>query len=304
MPRRLPPLNALRAFEAAARHRSFTLAADELSVTPAAVSHQVKGLEELLGVRLFRRLPRGLRLTDQGRNYLPGLTDGLDRLAEATERLTGRRLAGRLKVSVIPSFAARWLVPRIGDFYDRFPQIDVVIDAEPRNVDFAREDVDVGIRYGYGRYPGLHVELLLKEDLFPVCSPSLLNRGAPLKEMSDLRHHVLLHDSTAHLDELWVSWDLWLKAAGITDIDLGRGPRFSDTAMILQAAIAGHGVAIGRSALLGEDLRAGRLVRPFDITREAVFSYWVVTAPGSLDEPKVVVFWNWLAEQAARDRAS
>lgn len=303
MPRRLPPLNALRAFEAAARHGSFTLAADELAVTPAAVSHQVKALEEYLGHRLFRRFTRGLALTDQGRAYLPGLTDGLDRLAEATEALAGRRLEGRLTVSVIPSFAARWLVPRLGDFYSRFPQIDVVVEAEFRSVDFARENVDIGIRYGRGRYPGLHVEPLLKEDLYPVCSPGLLNRSAPLKELADLRHYVLLHDSTVASEEVWVAWTPWLKLAGITDIDVQRGPRFSDTAMLLLAAIAGHGVAIGRSALMGDDLRAGSLVRPFDIARQAVYSYWIVTTPSGADDPKIAVFCHWLAEQAARDKA-
>lgn len=293
---RLPPLNALRAFEAAARHQSFTRAAAELAVTPAAVSHQVKALEEQLQLRLFRRLPRGLMLTDEGRSLLPGISDGFLRLADSVARVANRDLAGRIRVSVIPSFAARWLVPRIGDFHARWPEIDLEIDAEPRSVDLQTSDVDMGIRYGQGGYPGLLTELLLREELFPVCSPTLLNRGLPLKDMADLRHHTLLHDINA---SGWLNWQPWLEEAAVTGIDLARGLRFSDTAMIVQAAIAGHGLAIGRSGLMGKDLAAGRLVRPMPLSRPAPYDYWMVLLPHRAEEPRLLVFRQWLAEQAA-----
>ncbi len=296
MTRRLPPLNALRAFEAAARHQSFSRAADEMAVTPAAISHQVKALEDQLQIRLFRRLPRGLVLTDEGRALLPGISDGFLRLADAVGRVCNRDLAGRLRVSVIPSFAARWLVPRIGDFHARYPEIDLEIEAEARSIDLNTSDADIGIRYGSGDYPGLATELLLREELFPVCSPTLLNRGPPLKEMADLRHHVLLHDIYA---PGWLNWQSWLEDAGVRDIDLNRGLRFSDTAMIIQAAIAGHGLAIGRSGLMGKDLDAGRLVRPMPVSRPAPYDYWMVVLPHRAEEPRLLVFRQWLAEQAA-----
>lgn len=296
MAQRLPPLNSLRAFEAAARHQSFTRAAEELAVTPAAISHQVKALEEQLQLRLFRRLPRGLVLTEEGRALLPGVSDGFLRLADAVARIANRDLAGRIRVSVIPSFAARWLVPRIGDFHARYPEIDLEIDAEPRSVDLQTSDVDIGIRYGAGGYPGLLTELLLREELFPVCSPTLLNRGLPLKELTDLRHHTLLHDINA---TGWLNWQPWLEGAAVTGIDLRRGLRFSDTAMIIQAAIAGHGLAIGRSGLMGKDLAAGRLVRPLPISRPAPYDYWMVLLPHRAEEPRLLVLRQWLTEQAA-----
>lgn len=299
MPRRLPPLNALRAFEAAARHQSFTLAAAELSVTPAAISQQIKGLEDQLQIRLFRRLPRGILLTDEGQALLPGISDGFGRLVDAVARVADPGLAGRIRVSVIPSFAARWLVPRLDDFHARYPEIDLEIDAEPRSVDLQSSDVDLAIRYGSGRYPGVHTELLLREEVYPVCSPTLLNRGPPLKEPADLRHHTLLHDSHA---QGWLAWQRWLEAAGVTGIDLSRGPRFSDTAMIVQAAIAGQGVAIGRSALMGRDLKLGRLVRPLPISRPAPYNYWIAVLSQRAGEAKLEAFRTWLLQQAAAEQ--
>lgn len=266
--RRMPPLNSLRAFEAAARHLSFVKAADELNVTPAAVSHQVKALEDLLGVSLFRRFSRGLGLTDEGRAYFPGLSAGFDSLAQATERLQMRGLAGTVRVSVIPSFSLRWLVPRLAGFRSRYPDIDVVVLSDPETVDFTRQDVDVGIRYGRGLYPGLRTDLLMREELFPVCSPVLINGARPLRALDDLRHHVLLHDFEHGHGDDWLGWAPWLAEAGLDDIDPERGLFFSDAAQITAAAVDGHGVAVGRSALLGDDLRAGRLVRPFSVARK------------------------------------
>jgi len=300
MPRRLPPLTALRAFEAAARHASFARAADELSVTPAAVSHQVKTLEEHLGVTLFRRRARGLVLTDAGRGYLPALTDGLDRLARATERLRAGEVAGRLVISVLPSFALRWLGPRIGDLMRRYPDLDPEIHSETRSVDFRLDSVDVAIRYGLGHYPGLYAERFLTETVAPVCAPGLINAARPLRRLADLAGHTLLHDSAVLTNEPSLAWPTWLAEAGLDPGLAERGPRFSDSSLLLEAAADGLGLALGRSALTAGDLAAGRLVRPFAQVRPAEFAYHLVCPRADADTPKVAAFRQWLAEQAAR----
>ncbi len=302
MARRLPPLNALRAFEAAARHLSFTRAAGELNVTQAAISHQVKALEAGLGVTLFRRLNRRLLLTDAGQAYLPDVRDSFDRLAEATERLTARDRAGVLTVSVLPSFAARWLVPRLSAFREAYPDIDVLITPSNDIIDFARDDVDVAIRYGEGNWPGLRADRMMTEDIFPVCSPKLLEGPRPLKSPDDLRHHTLLHD------DMRITWRTWFLAAGVEAIDSTRGPAFTDSGMVIQAAVEGHGVALGRSALATTDLAAGRLVKPFDISLPANFAYYVVSPEAAAGRPKIAAFRDWAldtarAEQGGAERA-
>ncbi len=295
---RLPPLNALRTFEAAARHLSFTRAASELHVTQAAVSHQIKGLEDWLGIRLFRRLNRRLLLTEEGQQYLVSVRGAFDELASGTQRLLAGDRRGILTVSVIPSFAARWLVPRMGRFRDAHPEIDLRIAATLQSVDFMRDDVDVGIRYGAGRYPGLHATLVMSEEYFPVCNPALLDGRHPLREPSDLRHHTLLHDE--HLPgEPNPVWKDWLKAAGVTGVRHDRGPVFGDASMMVQAAIAGQGVALGRTALVNDDLIAGRLVRPFPLALPAGYAYWLVCPESYADRPKIVAFRDWLLAEAA-----
>ena len=283
MVRRLPPLNALRAFEAAARHLSFTRAADELNVTQAAVSHQVKALEEWLGMPLFRRLNRSLLLTDAGQSYMPRLRDAFDTIDQATRGLNAHESGGTLTISTMDSFAAKWLVPRLGRFRARHPEIDTRVTASDRLVDFKREDVDVGIRYGRGRYPGLQVVRLMTEDVFPVCSPALAGGEPPLREPADLKHHTLLHDDLA------VDWRTWLAAAGVRDVDADRGQWFSHSSLVLQVALDGQGVALGRSALLAEDLAAGRLVKPFELTLPADFAYYMVCLEMTAQQPKIVV---------------
>lgn len=300
MARRLPPLNALRAFESAARHLSFTKAAGELNVTPAAISHQVKSLEEILGLELFHRLTRGLSLTEAGRGYLPALTETFDRLVTATEGLRGQEVSGRLIITTMPSLADRWLIHRIGDFHRRYPEVDIVLRAEERRVDFIREEIDVGIRYGRGEWRGLRSTWLMDEQVFPVCAPSLMNGPKPIRKLSDLRHHSLLHDFGAHATEPWLNWDVWFREAGLTDIDASRGLHFSNTALILKAAIAGEGVALGRSALLENDLRAGRLVRPMQATRPADYGYYIVSPEATADLPKIAAFRSWILESARR----
>lgn len=298
MARRLPPLNAIRAFEAAARHLSFTKAAEELFVTQAAVSHQIKALEAALGLQLFRRFNRRLMLTDAGQAYLPPLREALDGIAAATERLRAAEQTGSLKVSVLPSFAAKWLLPRLSRFRDRHPEIDVLVSASNALVDFAREEADIAIRYGFGRYPGLEVEFLMGDRIFPVCSPKLLETGPPLRGPANLRHHTLLHDADALATES-ESWRVWLEAAGVSGVDPSRGPGFSDSSMLLQAAVDGQGVALGRSALAALDLEAGRLVQPFGPSIPSNLSYFIVTPRGAGERPKVRLFHDWLLEEAA-----
>jgi len=299
MPRRLPPLTALRAFEAAARHASFVRAADELAVTPAAISHQVKALEAHLGVRLFRRRNRGLVLTDAGRGYLPALTEGLDRLARATERVTGGSVAGRLVISVLPSLALRWLGPRLGDLCRRYPDLDPEIRSETRSVDFRLDAVDVAIRYGLGHYPGLYTEPIMTEEVAPVCAPGLINAGRPLRRLADLAGHTLLHDCAVLPSEPSLGWPSWIAEAGLDAALAERGPRFSDSSLLLEAAADGLGIALGRSALTAADLAAGRLVRPLAQVRPAEFTYYLVCPEADADTPKVAALRNWLAEQRA-----
>jgi LysR family glycine cleavage system transcriptional activator len=292
MTHRLPPLAALRAFEAAARHLSFTRAAAELHVTQTAISHQIRGLEELLGVRLFRRLPRGLALTDEAQRYLPAVRDAFDRITSATSELMAARTAGPLTASVLPSFAAKWLVPRLGRFRTVHPEIDLRISTSLHLVDFAREDVDLGIRMGRGHYPGLRVDRLFGEALIPVCSPALLEDGPPVRQPADLRHHVLLHDDD------YTGWQLWLDLAGVEGVDAGRGPIFTDSGMVVQAAAEGQGVALARVALAAWDIAAGRLVRPFEVTLPHDLAYYLVCPEAAAGRPRVAAVRAWLLAEA------
>jgi LysR family transcriptional regulator, glycine cleavage system transcriptional activator len=293
MARPLPPLNALRAFEAAARHLSFTKAADELHVTQTAISHQIRALEDWLGLRLFRRLHRGLLLTDEAQAALPEIRAAFDRLGLAVERLQAGGGTGTLTVSTIPSFAAKWLVPRLGRFRQAHPEIDIRLGASLRLVDFAREDVDLGIRLGRGGYAGLRADRLLAEAIFPVCSPRLLEGPHPLRTPDDLCHHTLLHDDDTH------AWRLWLEIARAGGIDAERGPVFDDSSMLLQAAIDGQGVALGRRALAAADLAAGRLMRPFDVPLPYDLAYYIVCPEATAERPKVRAFRAWILAEAA-----
>ncbi len=295
MSRPLPPLNALRAFDAAAHHLSFTRAAEELFVTHGAVSRQIRALEEWLGVPLFRREHRGVVLTAAGQAYAQVVREAFDGLAEATARLRDRERTGTLAVTTLDSFAAKWLVPRLARFRAAHPDIDVRLSSSDDVVDLVREGFDLGIRYGRGEYPGLEAERLMTEDLFPVCSPALCAEK-PLDEPADLRHHTLIHD------DMRQDWRMWLMAAGLEDIDPTRGPAYVHSHLVILAAIQGEGVALGRGALVADDLAAGRLVKPFDISLPADFAYYVVYPPGALARPKVRTFRDWLMAEAERDR--
>jgi LysR family glycine cleavage system transcriptional activator len=295
MPRRLPSLNALKAFEAAARHESFSRAAQELCVTQGAVSHQVKALETELGCRLFNREHRRLIITAAGQSYLTVVRDAFDRLSLGTENLLQRHNAGTLTVSTSPNFASKWLVHRLGRFAEQHPAIDLRVTASLQHIDFAREDIDLAIRHGDGNWPSLHVTRLCAEVLFPVCSPNLVRGRRALRSPADLAHHTLLH-----IDERR-DWAKWLEAADVTGVDFTRGPVFNQSSMAIDAAIDGQGIALARSALAAWDLGAGRLVRPFPLSLQVPYSYWIVSPKPTAALPKISTFREWLLAEAAED---
>ncbi|MBI3503543.1 MAG: transcriptional regulator GcvA [Proteobacteria bacterium] len=296
MRRNLPPLNALRAFEAAARHGSFTNAAAELSVTQGAISHQVKMLETTLRILLFDRVRQRLVITEAGRTYLEVVRDALDRLALGTEKLLDRQNAGALTVSTSPDFAAKWLVHRIGRFVEAHPKIDLRVSASMHHVDFAREDIDLAIRHGDGSWPGLDaVRLHARELLFPVCSPALLRGRHPLRAPGDLRHHKLLCVNDRK------NWTRWLELADASDVT-SVGPTFNQASMAIDAAIEGQGVALARTAIAAWDLARGHLVRPFAKPSLGVANgYWIVCPQAKADVPKIRSFREWLLAEAAAE---
>ncbi|KAA0071523.1 transcriptional regulator GcvA [Tardiphaga sp. P9-11] len=295
MSARLPSLNGLRAFEAAARLLSFTNAANELSVTQTAISHQIKRLEEELGLKLFIRQNRALALTPQGRDYLPGVRAAFNDLRLATDRLKRRDNDHVLTVSTLASMASKWLLPRISAFQKAHPDIDVRITTSTSMVDFKSGDVDAAIRYGRGQWPGLRADWLTADDLFPVCSPALLTGKKALLKPQDLASYTLLHSSGGYDDD----WRLWLTAAGLpTDISKQPGLTFDMIFMTLQAAIDGLGVAIGRTTYVEGDLAKGRLVVPFDMRMPADAGFYLVSPEASSDSRKLKAFRDWLLSQA------
>ena len=293
MATQLPPLKSLPVFEAAGRHLSFTKAAGELNVTQAAVSHQIKGLEDWLGIDLFRRYNRRLALTEVGQAYLPSVRESLDALARATENLREAEDTGALTISVLTSFASTWLMPRLRRFRALHPEIDLRLDAEDGLADFAAGDVDIAIRYGHGDYPGMRVDRFLTEDIFPVCSPKLLEGPHPLRRPEDLRHHTQLHDTKRD------DWQRWLLAAGFEALYSSHGPAFNFANMVLDAAIAGDGVALGRSAIAEEALADGRLVKPFEFSLPAEYAYYIVAPEATAERPKIAAFREWLLQEGA-----
>jgi LysR family glycine cleavage system transcriptional activator len=295
MRRRLPSLNALKAFEASARQESFTKAADELCVTQGAVSQQVKGLEAELGVRLFRRERQRLVITDAGRSYLEVVRDAFDRIGMGTERLLQRQNSGVLTVTTSPNFAAKWLVHRLGRFSEAHPGIELRISASMQHVDFAREDIDLAIRHGDGQWPGLHVTRLCVEELFPVCSPKLVRGRGALRSPRELKHHTLLHANDTG------DWVKWLKQVDVDDVDFKRGTVFNQASMAIDAAVDGLGIALARTALAAWDLLSRRLVRPFPQALVAPYALWIVCPASAADLPKIATFRSWLLKEAADD---
>ena len=292
MHRNLPPFPAVRAFEASARHGGFKKAAEELCITQSAISHQIKALEEYLGVQLFHRETRGVALTKEGGRYLLELTDVLDRMAAATARIRNSDMSGPLSVRASPGFAARWLVPRLATFHDAYPAIELHISGSIRPADFATEDVDIDIRWGYERSHGLRVDPLLAASRFPVASPALLKNGPALHRPDDLRHHTLLHDENGN------DWVRWLELAGASFEAAIKGPRFEHCDLLLNAAAAGQGIALAFDVLVVEDLAGGRLVRPFDLNLPPAIIYSMVTPESWSSRPRITAFRNWLLKEA------
>ena len=296
----LPPLSALRAFEAAARHMSFSRAADELHVTPAAISHQIHALEQDLGIRLFHRMNRSIELTASARVLLPGLSEAFAGIQSSVRRLRAHNDTGTLTVTASPSFAAKWLVLRLHRFQEQCFEVDVRISATDDVVDLTKGDFDIAIRYGTGNYPGLEVELLFTNEVFPACSPQLLTTGPPLRTPDDLPLHNLIYDQAVERDPLVPTWPMWLKAAGVKNLPATTGLSFNNMHLALDAAIAGHGVVLAQSTIAAADLAAGRLLRLFSLALPDQFAYYIVTVPGALERPKVRAFRGWLRCEADR----
>jgi LysR family glycine cleavage system transcriptional activator len=294
MLRHLPPLNALKAFEAAARSESFTRAAEELFVTQAAVSQQIKALEASLGIKLFIRERQRLVISEAGREYLAVVRDALDRIAVGTERLVQRQTSGVLTVSTSPDFAAKWLVHRLGRFAEVHPDIDLRVSAAMHQVDFAREDVDLAVRHGDGNWAGLDVMRLCSEQLFPVCSPKLVSGRNRITRAADLLKFPLLR-----LDD-WMTWSRWFDAAGVAD-PVAHGPVLNSASMLIDAAVDGQGVALARTALAAWDLINGRLIRPIDVSIRMSKTYWIVCPKATSALPKITIFREWLLAEAADD---
>src|SRR6266513_3199705 len=292
---RLPPLNALKAFEAAARHESFTRAAEELCVTQGAVSHQVKALETELAIKLFNRERQRLIITEAGRDYLAVVRDALDRIAAGTERLLQRQSAGVLTVSTSPDFAAKWLVHRLGHFAEAHTGIDLRVSATLHHVDFAREEVDLAVRHGDGNWPGLDAVRLSPEQLFAVCSPKLLSSRRRLAKPADLLKSPLIHMDNR------TDWNNWLREADLDETGVTHGPVLNRASMVIDAAINGQGIALARTTLAAWDLIIGHLVRPFAETLRLSKTYWIVCPKVTATLPKIVTFRDWLLAEASND---
>lgn len=293
MRRDLPPFTSIRSFEAAARHLSFKVAAEELNVTQSAISHQVKALEDFLGIRLFLRRTREIVLTREGSDYLGDVSLLLDQLAVATDHVRDKEIAGALHVTTTPAFAARWLVPRIGDFRAAFPKIELHIATSLSAPDFAGDRLDVAIRFAQEEGPGLSVVPFLSSNRFPVASPRLLNGRRSFRSANDFRRFTLLHD------EVGDGWREWARCAGMTDVDPSAGPRFAHCELVMRAAIKAQGIALGYGALVQDELAEGRLMRLSDIALPERVIYTIVMPEAWAGRPKIAAFRNWLLQQVA-----
>lgn len=299
MARPLLPLNALRAFESAARTLNFSRAAEELSVTPGAVSQQIRLLEDMVGGPLFLREAKGLQLTDLGRGAVPLLREGFERLMDASAMLREPPRRRQVSISVAPSFASKWLMPRMDDFHAAHPEVEVWISADMEPVVLGEGKADLAVRYGPGDYPGHVVERLMTETVLPVCAPGLLNGDKPIRHPGDLVGHTLLHDMSNDADPSRPDWPMWLKARGVKHADARRGSRFNQSDMLIEAAVAGRGVALAKRTLAQADLEAGRLVAPFADGSEAVgFAYHVVMPRDRPASTSTLAFVAWLKKQA------
>ena len=283
---------------------SFSRAAEELHVTPAAISHQIKALETDLGVKLFRRLNRSLQLTEAGQACLPGLRSAFETMVSAVGRVRDKEDWNILTISAPPAFGARWLVPRIVDFRTANPQIQVRIDPAIRSMDPVRDSVDVAIEFSQGHYSGRSVQRpaqrLFGQDVFPVCSPELLDGKNPLTTPDDLRGHTLIHFDAPMDDPGWPNWETWLRANNVDRLDPNKGPHFTSPNFTTQALLAGHGVALMAELVVESELATGTLVKPFDISYPGDLSYWALATSVDSEDDPVTLFWNWLTREASR----
>lgn len=302
MVRPIPGTGSLRVFEAAGRHLNFTRAAEELHVTPAAVSHQIKEFEDQLDIRLLERTSRSMRLTSAGEILHAAVTEALAGLTRAVGQMQRRRDSAALRVTASTSVAARWLVPRLDDFMQAMPGVDVRLDVSDRVRDFGRDEIDVAIRFGNGNYPGYRADRLFDNTIFPVCSPALLRTKKPLLHPRDLLQHRLIHVEWSAPGVIWPNWRMWLLAAGVTDYQETAGLRLDNSGLALQAAIDGQGVALGDSSLVSDDLTAGRLVQPFAVTIKGPpqFAYYVISPIETQNDPLVRSFRDWILDEAAK----
>ncbi|WP_043156283.1 transcriptional regulator GcvA [Pseudomonas aeruginosa] len=296
-------LNALRAFEASARHQSFSAAAAELNVTPAAVGQLVRALEEWLGTPLFHRGNRGrsrLVATEVAQRALPDIRAGFDRLSLGLERLKEGSASGVLTVTVSPAFAAKWLLPRIERFHSAWPDTDVRLDTNLKPVDFIVQGVDIGVRYGLGKWPDLVADKLMDEEVYPVCAPELLRRQRDLRTPADLVRETLIHDLSMDGHAGFPTWETWMEKVGVTGAATRRGMKINNSAAVLQAAIEGQGVALARSVMARDDLTSGRLIRLFpEISVMSAMAYYIVYRPGCASLPRLVAFRDWLLTEVA-----
>ena len=302
-PYNFPPLNSLRAFEAAARHLSFQNAAEELSVTPGAISQQIKKLEDILQTPLFHRDSRAVTLTEAGRVLRPDLSRGFESLDEAVQQLKQSAEHQHITVSMTPSFAAKWLVPRLEKWTAQQPDVDVRISASLGLANFGPDGVDLGVRFGSGNYDGLTSALLLKESFVVVCSPIFIDGSKQIKTPEDLHDHTLIHGSGPQ-GAPGTDWQEWLKSAGVDGIDTSSGLVFDDTTVAILAAIGGQGVLLSRRALVEDDIAAGRLALPFDLDLPLEFAWRIVAPEGKLKRPEVSAFRDWLLSEAQSDKTA
>lgn len=300
--KRLPPLNALRAFDLASQTMSFQKAADTLNVTPSALSYQIRQLEDVLGVTLFIRHNRRVELTEIGARLAPGVTDGFERIENAVIRLKPQTPDDVLTVSTGPAFASKWLSPRVHKFIERYPDIELRISASLKLVDFEADGVDVAIRFGGGDYPGLETTAFLPEFVLPLASPSYVESHLDADGEPDLSQMVLLHDDSASFLARSVNWERWVREKGIKNVDTDRGTRFSHADHGLEAAIDGAGIVFGRLGLAIRDMKAGRLVAPFDLMLPASANFYLCTVPGTYERPKVKAFWDFIMEEAEAEK--
>lgn len=301
MSTKIPPLNPLRTFEVAARHLSFARAAEELFVTAAAVSHQIKVLESSLGVQLFSRQGGNLALTDVGKAYLPAIQQAFKQVIDATRQLQRQKETQVLKINASPTFSVKWLVPRLEDFFQRYPDIDLKISTSHHMIDFTREDLDLVVRYGLGNYPGVHSERCFAAEVIPVCSPALLAKGPPINEPADVGKYPLLHDGS---DSTHPNWRMWFDHVGAPQVDTMRGPTLWPSHLVIDAAIEGVGMALVKKAWVEKDLEAGLLVQLFEPCLDTPYAYYISYPEGRRDDTAIRCFVDWVQYQAGTSPAA